>query len=70
MLVLGRKSYTTDAAQSRITIGKDIVITIVSVDRGKVRVGIETPKGVPIMRSELLTPEDMAKIEQAARGET
>ena len=38
----------------KILIGKDIVLTIVDVDRGKVRVGIEAPQDVKIVRSELL----------------
>lgn len=48
MLTLTRK------AGERIHVGPDIVITVVEIDRGKVRVGIDAPKEVPIYRQELL----------------
>lgn len=48
MLVLSRK------LGERIYVGEDIIITIVDVDRGKVRVGIQAPRDVPIYREELL----------------
>jgi carbon storage regulator len=50
MLVLSRK------VSEVILIGKDqeIAITIVSVERGKVRLGITAPRDVPIYRQELL----------------
>lgn len=51
MLVLSRKLGEV------IRIGDDIVITIVDIDRGKIRVGIEAPRKVPIFRKELLTGE-------------
>lgn len=40
----------------RIAIGKDIVITIVNIDyaRGKVRIGLEAPRDVNILRQELM----------------
>lgn len=47
MLVLSRK-----LGQS-IEIGEGIVVKIVDVQRGKVRVGIEAPREVPVRRSEL-----------------
>ncbi|NBS71356.1 carbon storage regulator [bacterium] len=41
-----------------ITIGDNIRITIVEVRGGKVRVGIDAPRDVRVMRMELLeTPE-------------
>ncbi len=50
MLVLTRK------ALEKIQIGPDITVTVVEV-RGKyVRLGIEAPKTVPILRRELLHP--------------
>lgn len=52
MLVLSRKRG------ERIHIGEDIVITVVDVDRGKVRIGVEAPRDVPVYRQELLPPED------------
>jgi carbon storage regulator len=51
MLVLTRK------VGDRIWIGDDICVTVVSVNRGKVRVGIEAPRAVPVRRAELPTGE-------------
>lgn len=48
MLVLSRK------LGEKIYIGDNICITVVDVDRGKVRLGIEAPRDVPIFRQELL----------------
>jgi carbon storage regulator len=48
MLVLSRK------LGEKIFIGENIAITVVDVDRGKVRLGIEAPRDVPIFRQELL----------------
>ncbi|WP_353661284.1 carbon storage regulator CsrA [Hydrogenimonas sp. SS33] len=48
MLVLTRK---TDEA---IRIGDDIVVKIVSIDKNSVRIGIEAPADVPILREELV----------------
>ncbi len=47
MLVLSRKVGEV------ITIGNAIKITILSYDRGIVRVGIEAPKDVPVHRKEV-----------------
>ena len=48
MLVLSRK------LGEKIHIGDNICITIVDIDRGKIRLGIEAPREVPIFRQELL----------------
>lgn len=48
MLVLSRK------LGEKIYIGDHIVITVVDIDRGKIRLGIEAPRDVPICRQELL----------------
>ena len=48
MLVLARK------LDESIVIGEDIVIKVISIDKGVVKLGIEAPKSVSIMRSELL----------------
>lgn len=48
MLVLTRK------LGERVMIGNDIVVTIVEIDRGKIRLGIEAPKNVLIYREEIL----------------
>ena len=48
MLVLSRLEGET------IHIGPDIVITVVSIDRNKIRLGIDAPRDMPVFRSELL----------------
>ena len=48
MLVLSRK------LGEKIVIGENICITVVDIDRGKIRLGIEAPRDVPIYRQELL----------------
>jgi carbon storage regulator len=49
MLVLSRK------LGEKIYINNNICITVVDIDRGKIRLGIEAPRDVPIFRQELLT---------------
>jgi carbon storage regulator len=49
MLVLSRK------LGEKIFINDNICITVVDIDRGKIRLGIEAPREVPIFRKELLT---------------
>jgi carbon storage regulator len=53
MLVLARK------VSERILIGKDIVLTVVRTSKESVRIGIEAPADVIILREELkeLPPE-------------
>jgi carbon storage regulator len=48
MLVLSRK------LSQRIMIGPDVSITIVKIDRNTVRIGIEAPEDLEILRDELL----------------
>ena len=48
MLVLRRK------LGEKIYIGDNVCITVVDIDRGKIRLGIEAPRDVPIYREELL----------------
>ena len=48
MLVLSRK------LGEKIHIGDNITVTIVDIDRGKVRIGIEAPREVPVFRHELV----------------
>lgn len=54
MLVLSRK------LGEKIYISDNICITVVDIDRGKIRLGIEAPRDVPIFRKELLTGEKKA----------
>ena len=48
MLVLSRQ------LGEKIRIGDEICITVVDIDRGKIRLGIDAPREVPIFREELL----------------
>lgn len=48
MLVLSRK------LGEKIFIGESICITVVDIDRGKIRLGIQAPRDVPIYREELI----------------
>ena len=48
MLVLSRK------LGEKILIGDNISITVVDIDRGKIRLGIEAPRDIPIFRQELV----------------
>lgn len=64
MLVLSRK------VGERIRIGNEVVITVVRVTGGGVRLGIEAPADLPVVREELhqaLLEEDKA---EQARGST
>ncbi len=55
MLVLSRKPG------EQVVIDGGIVITVTAVSGGKVRIGIEAPKSVPVFRSELVDdPEAVA----------
>lgn len=48
MLILQRKPGEA------FRIGKDIVVSVVSVESGRVRLAIDAPKDIPILRSELI----------------
>ena len=54
MLVLSRK------LGEKIFINNNICITVVDIDRGKIRLGIEAPRDVPIFRQELLPGQEKA----------
>ncbi len=41
----------------KVFIGDRICVTVVDIDRGKIRIGIEAPRHVPVYRQELMTPE-------------
>jgi carbon storage regulator len=49
MLVLSRK------LSQEILIGSDITITVVRIEGNHVRLGIEAPPGVSVLRDELVT---------------
>lgn len=58
MLVLSRKP------QESIQIGPAITVTVVQVDGEKVRISIEAPSDVRILRTELLAFMDQGSIEE------
>ena len=47
MLVLSRKIH------ERICIGDDVLVTVLAIDRGRVKLGIEAPAEVHVDREEL-----------------
>lgn len=51
MLVLTRKRG------ERIVIAENIILTVVEANPGRVRIGIDAPDDVPIMREEVLERE-------------
>ncbi len=55
MLVLSRKPLQS------IMIGSDIKITVVKVERNQVRIGIEAPRELTVLRSELMRPAEDAR---------
>lgn len=60
MLVLSRK------LGEQIKIGDNIVITVVEIDRGKIRLGIDAPRDVIVARSELLPIAEQEKMRSAS----
>ena len=52
MLVLSRKT------KEQILIGEDVRITLLRIDGNKVRIGIDAPKHVRVMRGELKSKSD------------
>lgn len=59
MLVLSRK------LGEKIIIGENIIITVVDIDRGKIRLGIEAPKDVEIWREELRRQNGQSTLPEA-----
>ena len=62
MLVLARK------LDESIVIGDDVVVKVISIEKGVVKLGIAAPSSVSIVRSELL--EDVKVSNIAASKET
>lgn len=62
MLVLSRK------VGEKILIGDDIVVTVVRLSQGVVRIGVEAPDDLPIVRKEIQkTGPDQPKIQHSSR---
>ena len=55
MLVLSRK------AEQKILIGPDVVLTVMVVKGNLVKIGIEAPRNVRVLRSELLNQDSESK---------
>jgi carbon storage regulator len=62
MLVLSRKTG------EQIRIGKDIIITIIKVEGGMARIGIEAPRTLPILRMEVFEKIQNENIDSASKG--
>ncbi len=63
MLVLSRKTG------ERLKLGDSIVVTILELSRGKVRIGIQAPPNVVVLRDELepvLSDDEPIKLRAAA----
>ena len=56
MLVLTRKAAET------IQIGNDIVIKVISCGRGRVKIGVEAPGNVRVVRGELMEPAAIKRL--------
>lgn len=65
MLVLSRKE------NQQIQIGDDVVLTVIRVAGDQVRIGIQAPREVSVMRTELLDcspPASRARVHHSAPG--
>ena len=62
MLVLSRK------VGERILIGDDIAITVVRVAQGAVRIGIEAPRSLEVLREEILDQDKAASVAAESTG--
>jgi carbon storage regulator len=62
MLVLSRK------LSQQILIGSDIAITVVKIEGNQVRLGIDAPRGISILRRELITREDHDPVRGTTRA--
>ena len=51
MLVLSRRPL------EKIMIGPDIVVQVISIEGGRVRIAIDAPQSVKIMREEIMEPQ-------------
>lgn len=64
MLVLSRRTG------EQILLGRGesaVVVTLIDIDKGRVRLGIVADKAVPVTRRELLDAEDLAALPEPLR---
>jgi len=64
MLVLTRK------LMEKLYIGNDVCVTIVRLEGGQVRIGIDAPREVAVVRAELLEGRGEAKVDGPHKGPT
>ena len=64
MLVLTRK------VDEKINIGDDIIVSVLEIDRGSVRLGIDAPRQVPIFRHEIYERIQAENISSSQRTST
>jgi carbon storage regulator len=61
MLVLTRK------VGERIFIGDNIILEVLSVQGNRIRLGIQAPAGVSVLREELLLAGDPVRVERSGK---
>lgn len=64
MLVLTRRRG------DRVRIGDNVWVTVIDIDRGKIRLGFDAPRSVEIMRCELERPGTTAGSSPATQSES
>ena len=62
MLILTRK------IDQGIVISGNIIVRVLGVDRDRVKIGIDAPKDVIVLRQELVERDQLAKAEQEGPG--
>ena len=62
MLVLTRK------LMEKIYIGDDVCVTVVRIEGGQVRLGIEAPREVAVVRAELISGDESEERPEPYRG--
>lgn len=50
----------TRAVGQRVNIGGNMTVQVLSVERDRVKIGIQASEEIKVMRKELLTPEELA----------
>lgn len=62
MLVLSRKTG------ERISIGGDVQVVVLEVSHGRVKLGFEAPREVPVRRTEVVFTQEMGEFSLATAG--